>query len=103
MQGMTRTTRLRRTAWRRLRCVARCLGHGRTIVVTDPRGTDAEGPEGGSGQEAHRQKTGQPRAVTEAEARATVQQLTALLERLTAPPHVDYRRDGTQVASVDGY
>ena len=48
-------------------------------------------------------QTGQPRGATEAEARATVQQLTTLLERPTAPPHIDYRRDGTQVANVEGY
>jgi hypothetical protein len=48
-------------------------------------------------------QTGQPRAVTEAEARATVQQLTALLERPAAPPQVNYRSNRTQVANVDGY
>jgi hypothetical protein len=48
-------------------------------------------------------QTGQPRAITEAEARATVQQLTALLERPATAPLVSYRSNGTQVASVDGY
>jgi hypothetical protein len=48
-------------------------------------------------------QTGQPRAITQAEARETVQQLTALLERPAAAPQVAYRSNGTQVATVDGY
>ena len=48
-------------------------------------------------------QTGKPRAATEAEARETVRQLTALLARPTATPQVTYRRDGTAVANVEGY
>lgn len=48
-------------------------------------------------------QTGKPRAVSEGEARETVRQLSALLARPAAPPEVTYRRDGTQVATVDGY
>ena len=48
-------------------------------------------------------QTGQPRAASEAEARATVQQLTALLEHPAGPPAVSYRSNGMQVARVDGY
>jgi len=48
-------------------------------------------------------QTGQPRAASEAEARATVQQLTALLEQPAGPPAVSYRSNGMQVARVDGY
>ena len=48
-------------------------------------------------------QTGQPRAASEAEARATVQQLTALLEHPAGPPVVSDRSNGMQVARVDGY
>jgi len=48
-------------------------------------------------------QTGLPRAASEAEARATVQQLAALLQPPAAPPPVSYRSNGMQVATVDGY
>jgi hypothetical protein len=49
------------------------------------------------------QQTGRARAATEAEARETVEQLTALLEPPAAEPQIAYRSNGTQVANVDGY
>jgi hypothetical protein len=48
-------------------------------------------------------RTGQPRAATEAEARATVQQLTALLGRPAAAPAVTVRSNGTEVANASGF
>jgi hypothetical protein len=115
MQGTTRTARVRgAAAWRLLRAslVVAALVAPATTVPSSSRTLDAQTQKmiredlvkKLTGKKIRVDKqTGQPRAVTEAEARATVQQLTALLERPLGPPQVDYRRDGTQVATVDGY
>jgi hypothetical protein len=115
MQGTTRTARARWAAvWRRLRAslvVAAFVASGTalpssswTLNAQTQKVIREDLVKKLTGKKIRVDKqTGQPRAATDAEARATVQQLTTLLERPTAPPHIDYRRDGTQVANVDGY
>jgi maltodextrin utilization protein YvdJ len=118
MQGSTRTTRIRRAAaWRGLRVslVAAALVASGTAVPSSSWTLSAQ--TSGSQKPVREdlvkkltgkkirvdKQTGQTRAITQAEARETVQQLTALLERPAAAPQVAYRSNGTQVATVDGY
>jgi hypothetical protein len=114
MQGTTGTAGVSRAVWRRLRpslVVAALVASG-TAVPSSSWTLNAQTQKVVredlvkklTGKKIRVDKqTGQPRAVTEAEARATVQQLTALLERPAAPPQVNYRSNRTQVANVDGY
>jgi hypothetical protein len=114
MQGTTRTAAPGGAAWRLLRAslvVAGLVASGmavppssRTLGAQTQKVVREDLVKKLTGKKIRVDKqTGQPRAATEAEARATVQQLTALLEPPSGPPQVDYRRDGAQVATVDGY
>jgi len=101
MQGTTRTARARWAAvWRRLRAslvVAAFLASGTalpssswTLNAQTQKVIREDLVKKLTGKKIRVDKqTGQPRAATDAEARATVQQLTTLLERPTAPPHID--------------
>jgi hypothetical protein len=108
MQGSTRTAVVNRAAWRRLRAslvVAALVASG-TAVPSSSWSLNSQTQKivredlvkKLTGKKIRVDKqTGQPRAVTEAEARATVQQLTTLLERPTAPPHIDYGHDSSPI------
>lgn len=115
MRGSTRTARVRRLAgWRGLRVllVAAALIASGTAVPSLRWTLNAQTQKlvredlvkKLTGKKIRVDKqTGQPRAITQAEARETVQQLTELLERPATAPQVVYRSNGTQVANVDGY
>jgi hypothetical protein len=114
MQGEIRIAPLHGAAWRRLRAslvVAALVASGmaapsslQTVGAQTQKVIRDDLVKKLTGKKIRLDKqTGQPRAVTEAEARATVEQLTGLLQAPANPPQVTYRRDGTQVATIDGY